>query len=59
MQFIRNMFLRWAEDQEPADVINKVDDFIKLASTHSDLSEEQIKNYLETSEWYYRTLDNK
>lgn len=59
MRQLQAMFQQWAHGQDPFDIVTRIEVFIELASKNIGAPQQSIKNYLETQDWYKKSLDNK
>lgn len=57
--YIKTIYDQWCNGQEIIDVAHRSDDFIKMVSSTLHYSEAEVRNYLESQPWFYKSLDEK
>lgn len=57
--YIKVMYQQWSNGQETFEAVTRVDEFIALAHKTYGFPQAEIKEYLESQDWYKRSLDHK
>jgi len=57
--YIKVMYQQWSEGQGVFEAMTRIDSFINMVHRNCGWSKEEIKNYLESQDWFKNFLDNK